>query len=226
MIRKFNSLAIVLCSALSLSAITGAVSASAATPEPNAAVVEPAPVAAAPKKLTTSPTMGARLVVKSGSVRVLLFADAYVKADGKEYNFTGENRHEVEVKGDAEIITSRSINVEFDNAAGTYSDYKVTRTVDFEGKGAIVQQDHQEGVRVFDGVFNAKYWDAISAHNDAVVTTTDIRDVTAFENAQVTVNYCWIATGFSKVAIKAAGCRFLVDNAVEVPSDGPKTVHF
>ena len=131
---------------------------------------------------------------------------------------SGENRHEIEVKTSASIITSRSVNVEFDGAVGTYSDYKVTRTVDFEGKGAIAQSDRQEGVRLYDGKFNAKDWEAISAHNDAVVTTTDVRDVVAFENAEVTVNYCWIAIGYSKIAIKATGCRFLIQNAIAMPA--------
>jgi hypothetical protein len=213
---RTKSLALMLGAALSLSTIGAAVA------EPASVVAAPAPVVAAPKMLTTSPTMGAKLVVKSGSVKVLLFADSTVEADGLSYTFTGENRHEIEVRSQASIITSKSINVEFNNAVGTYSDYRVERTVDFEGKGGIAQSDFDRVVRLYDAQFNAKYWDSISAHNDAVVTTTDVRDVLAFENAQVTVNHCWVATGFSKVAIKANGCRFLVDNVVAVPAEPAK----
>lgn len=218
---RTHSFALMLGAALALGSVSGAFAASPGASQ------EAAPAVAKPPRPATPTTMSAKIVVKSGTVHVLLFADSEVEIDGKSYSFTADGeRHEIEVKSSASIITSRSINVEFNHASGTYSDYKVTSTVEFEGTGAVAQLDHQPGLGLFDGQFIAKNWESITAHNDAVVTTTDVRDVTAFGNAEVTVNYCWIATGFSKIAVKAAGCRFLIENVVEVPSVGPKTVHF
>jgi hypothetical protein len=185
------------------------------------ALAETATITAVPntfplvKKVTAHPGMTAVVDVTSGAVTVMVLDASIIIADGKQYDIGNDQKLTVEVKHHASIVTGTLIYVKFDGV-GTYSTYRGVRTINFEGKGVIDQHAYDE-VGLFDaGHFTATNWTAIDAHGDTVVHTIDVRDVVGFENANVTVTNCWIASGFSSIAMTTSGCRYPQGNAVAV----------
>ncbi len=187
------------------------------------ALAETATITAVPnnfplvKKVPAHPGMNAVVDVTSGSVSVMVLDASTIIADGKQYDIGNDQKLTVEVKHHASIVTGTLIFVKFDGV-GTYSTYRGVRTIDFEGKGTIDQNAYDE-VGLFDaGNFTVSNWTSAAAHDDTVVHTIDVRDVVGFENANVTVTNCWIASGFSSIAMKATGCRYPQGNVVAVPA--------
>ena len=187
------------------------------------ALAETATITAVPnnfpqvKKVPAHPGMTAIVDVSSGTVSVVVLDASTIIADGKQYDIGNDQKLTVEVKHHATIVTGTFILVNFDGA-GTYSNYRGERTISFDGHGTIDQHAYDE-VGLFDaGHFIATNWTSISAHNQTVVHTIDVRDVVGFEDANVTVTNCWIASGFSSIPMKTTACRYPQGNAVAVPS--------
>jgi len=187
------------------------------------ALAETATITAVPnnfpqlKKVPAHPGMTAIVDVNSGTATVMVLDASTIIADGKQYEIGNDQKLTVEIKHHATIVTGTLILVNFDGT-GTYSSYRGDRTIDFEGKGTVDQSAYDE-VGLFDeGQFTVKNWTSISAHNHTVVHTIDVRDVVVFEDADVTVTNCWIASGFSSIPIKTTACRYPQGNAVAVPS--------
>lgn len=157
----------------------------------------------------------ARVELDSGTATIQVYSDSTITVDGETHKFTGDHINRVEVKKTALIVTNNPILVTF-NGSGTYSRYRRDFTVAFSGVGTV-HQDHYLGVRLMDGGhFTATNWEFVYAHDNAVVSTVDVRDVVAFEHAQVTVTNCWTATAFMPASVTATGCRHLGgDSAVE-----------
>jgi hypothetical protein len=167
------------------------------------------------------PGMNAIVDVTSGTAKIVVLHASTVTADGHEYTIANDQKLTVEVKHHASVVSGTFIIVDFDGV-GTYSNFRGERTVKFAGHGSI-DQDKYDAVRFFGaGQVTAANWISVEAHDDAVVKTIDVRDVVGFENADVTVTNCWIANGFSSIAMKTTGCRYPQGNAVAVPAKPAK----
>ena len=169
------------------------------------------------KKVPARPGMTAILDVTSGTASVVVLHASTVIADGIQYDIGDDQKLTLEVKHHAQVVTGTLILVNFDGT-GTYSSYRGDRTIEFEGKGTIDQDDYNQVGFFNGGRFTVKNWTSISAHNNTIVHTIDVRDVVGYEDADVTVTNCWIASGFSSIPIKTQSCRYPVGNAVTVPA--------
>lgn len=209
MIAKRNLLASIFAAALSfLSA--------------GAALAETATVTAVPnnfpqlKKVPPNPGMTAIVNVVSGTATVVVLDASTIIADGKQYDIGNDQKLTLEVKHHAQVVTGTFILVNFDGS-GFYTTYRGDRIIAFDGKGTIDQHKYDE-VGLFEGGrFTAQNWTSISAHDDTIVHTIDVRDVVGFEHAAVTVTNCWVASGFSSIPMKTQSCRYPQGNAVAVP---------
>jgi hypothetical protein len=187
------------------------------------ALAETATITAVPnnfpelKKVPAHPGMTAIVDVTTGTATIMVLDASTIIADGKQYDIGNDQKLTLEIKHHAMVVTGTLILVNFDGT-GRYITYRGDRTVDFAGKGTIDQNAYDE-VGLFDaGQFTVTNWTSISAHNHTVVHTIDVRDVVGFEDADVTVTNCWIASGFSSIAMKTTACRYPQGNAVAVAS--------
>jgi hypothetical protein len=166
------------------------------------------------KKEPRFPGMFAEINVSSGKAVITVLDASTVTVDGHEYSIGNDQKMAVSVEHHATVVTGTYIIVEFENATGTYRAARnFQRDVEFSGTGTI-DQDKYDQVRFFGaGKFTATDWISVEANENTVVHTIDVRDVVAFNDSDVTVSRCWIATGFSTKPVKTTRCGFSQGNA-------------
>jgi hypothetical protein len=170
------------------------------------------------KKVPQFPGMTARIHVTSGTAKVIVLDASTVTADGQQHTIKDDQKIFVDVEHDALVTTGTAIWVEFDGASGTYTDYRGGKTVEFSGQGTIDQTQYDEVQLFGEGHFTVSNWTSAGAHRKTVVHMVDVRDVLAFEDADVTVTNCWVAGAYSTVPMKTSGCRFPHGNLAPNPS--------